>query len=94
MIVGNNIPVVGNGIAFGMTDGTNGYGLQFQIAANDGTPKLSAASNAYGGQVGIRSSAGNIPSNTSYIGITTDPTKSGIIVDTSNMQSVNYIIKY
>ena len=77
-----------------MTNGTNGYGLQFQIAGNDGTPKLSAAGNAYGGQVGRTSSAGNTPANTSYIGITTDSTKSGMIANTSNMQSVNYIIKY
>ena len=89
----NNIPVVGNGIALGMTDGTTGYGLQFQIAGNDGTPKLSAASNAYGGQVGNTSGAGNIPTNTSYIGITNDPTKSGIIADTTDTAQLRVMIQ-
>lgn len=78
MIVGNNIPVVGNGENFvlerlsGQT-GVNG------VSINATTANVQ------------RFAAGGFDGPAAF---STNPTKSGLVADTSNMQSVNYIIKY
>ena len=67
MIVGNNIPVVGNGENF-VLERLSGQTANVQRFAAGGFDGPAAFS--------------------------TNPTKSGLVADTSNMQSVNYIIKY
>jgi hypothetical protein len=67
--------VVGNGKTLGITDGTNNAGLKFTTASGAriyGTPEL------YGKGVGTTSTSGTGTTNDKSVGITTDPTKSGI----------------
>ena len=72
------IPVVGNGMTLGMTNGTNNFGT---FLAN--SYGMYGDSNAYGKNVGSGASESRLETKT--VGITTDPTKSGIIADTSNV---------
>lgn len=88
MITGNNIPVKGNGITLGLTNGSSGYGIR------PGSSGATLQSSAYGKNVPGSNTTSNQPSASANIGVTTDPNLSGIIADTSNMQRVNYIIKY
>jgi hypothetical protein len=74
--LGNSVPVVGNGMTIGVSDGTTLGGLYI---AGDGSVGMRTGS--YGTDIGITTS-GNV-SSTKNIGITTDPTKSGVIADTS-----------
>lgn len=74
----NSLGVVGNGMTLGLTDGTNNAGLtsfNVQYGQYDGVNK-----NAYGTNVGTTgmSSSAQLALNTTQ-GITTDPTKSGMI---------------
>ena len=80
---GNSIPVVGNGISIGYTDGQNNGALG-QGGNNVGTGIGTKGDiNAYGQPVGTSMSAENWGRSTT-IGLTTDATKSGIIADVSN----------
>ena len=87
----NNIPVVGNGMALGMTDGTTDYGAIFY----SGTQKYaSMGASALGVDVGSTvSSSGTQPTNAITYGITTDPTKSGIIADTTDTAQLRVMIQ-
>ena len=77
--LGNNVPVIGNGMAVGLTDGTNYNGMSSIASAGITTRK-----NGYGAAVGdVVGTAGSLIDNVG-IGITTEPEKSGLIVDTSN----------
>lgn len=69
----NSLGVVGNGMALGLTDGTYNAGLLFN---SGGT--LQPYQGNYGGEIGIANSGGSINTIKSG-GVTTDPTKSGII---------------
>lgn len=69
--VKGNVPVAGNGMTIGVSDGTTLGGLYI---AGDGNVGMRTGS--YGTDIGITSS-GNV-SSTKNIGITTDTTKSGI----------------
>jgi len=87
----NNIPVIGNGMTVGWTDGTNNYGTTNPDSDTAYKGRLSVSTSAYGQNV----------SNTSYtrtqangtFGVTTDPTKSGIIADTSNTAQLRVMIQ-
>lgn len=83
----NNIPVIGNGMALGLTDGTTNLG--FQAVGTGGTFNGSTA--AYGEPIG--STGTSINNGTGRIGITTDSTKSGIIADTSNTAQSRIMIQ-
>jgi hypothetical protein len=76
--LGNNVPVVGNGIALGLTDGTNLNGL----ATN---PSVGATyrNEIYGSNVGTKTDASGTFSGNVAIGVTTNADNSGLIVDTS-----------
>lgn len=83
--LGVNAPVVGNGITLGLTDGTLFAGLQIDGGSANINNRL-FASDSYGSSVG--SATGSEYLNTSKtLGITTDPTKSGLIVDLSSATS-------
>jgi len=71
--------VVGNGMTLGLTDGTNNWGSN--INNNTGSPYLITATSQYGKTVGDTSTPSGFPTTYRVAGITTDPTKSGIIVE-------------
>lgn len=75
--VTGEVPVAGNGMTLGITNGTTNYGLYAAGVGSDGNSgAIRATSNTYGTSVGS-SGSGMCTLNKSY-GITTDPTKSGI----------------
>lgn len=77
-------PVIGNGLALGLTDGTNTAGLQVQSNST-----LGAAATMYGEDIGT---AGGIANNNGVAyGLATDPTKSGAIADLSNVSAIDII---
>ena len=83
----NNIPVVGNGMALGLTDGTYNSGLLFNSAGT-----LQPYTGNYGRNIGIANSGGSINTIKSG-GVTTDPTKSGVIADTSDTAQLRVMIQ-
>ena len=79
--VPSEVPVVGNGMAVGMTDGSINAGLHF---TNDTWARNYPIANAYGANVGTSvSKSGGLLDSKKTIGITTDSTKSGIVAKTS-----------
>lgn len=88
----NIIPVAGNGMTLGLTDGTNNAGLTLynqQYGQYDGANK-----NAYGTNVGTTGmdGAAQLALNTTQ-GITIDPTKSGIVADASTRSTVRAMVQ-
>ena len=74
-----NIPVIGNGMTVGLTDGTGTYGM-----AGVSAQGLGGTSDLFGKNVGIHGRGTYTPGANKGMGITTDGTKSGIISDLSN----------
>lgn len=74
-----DIPVAGNGMTLGLTDGTNlGGTISFNYTATSGQ-YIAYRGTAYGSNVGTSANSNDFPnSNTKALGVTTDPTKSGI----------------
>lgn len=83
----NNIPVVGNGMTLGLTNGTDNAGTVWASGAALDTKKTQ-----YGQPVSTtaQSSSSGI---TGVIGITTDSSKSGIIADTSDTAQLRVMIQ-
>lgn len=79
--LGGVAPVRGNGMALGISDGTNNFGLQ---TGNNGVASvaLSFSSSSYGSSVGANS--GLAGTDGKIIGVTTDYDKSGLVADLSN----------
>ena len=75
-----NIPVIGNGITLGFTDGSSNYG--FSGVNSSPARTLLTTGTDYGSTVGSVHVSDDNPNKT--VGITTDPTKSGMITDLSN----------
>ena len=81
----STVPVKGNGMTLGLTDGNTGRGT---VVASNGT--IGWQNGAYGHVVSTTAS-GNFTYAYGYAGVTTNATKSGIIADTSNLLSItNY----
>ena len=72
--------VMGNGMALGLTDGTTNTGLRWSTSVS-----VSADVNSYGTNVG-GSTGGHTFGKDESLGITTDPTKSGIVAEQSTSQ--------
>lgn len=86
--LGNSVPVVGNGMTLGLTDGTNNGGIQSMKYSNSVTRpgEIQLWNNNYGvnvGSTGLGDSTGGGFDSELTLGITTDSTKSGVIADTS-----------
>lgn len=81
--IGSTAPVVGNGISLGLTDGTNYAGINQLIGSNN--TYLQAMGNDYGVAVGQTRGTGTKLSSNIVAGVTTDPTKSGIIAQLSDI---------
>lgn len=86
-LLANNAGCIGNGIAIGLTDGTNKGGL---TGYTNGL--LSAQEPNYGDAIGESYKDGTI-AKSKVIGLTTDPSKSGIIVDTTLPDDVQLYFK-
>lgn len=78
--------VVGNGMTLGLTNGTTNYGLASSDAA-----KFGGAINQYGRPVGITQSNNWQPTGGEGYGVTTDPTKSGLVLADNNMYLYFYV---
>lgn len=87
---GTAIRIKGSGLALGLTNGSTNYGLMKQLAGNLGI--LQAATGYYGVNAGDNVNIGNTAPNGQALGITSDGTKSGLVVDLSSAATV--IIKY
>lgn len=88
-VFGNDIGCKGNGYCLGITDGSKDLYLSRQFTA--GSNNLSYATT--GGTVGTTGgSSGTIATAGTRVGINTDSSKSGVVLDTSG--SLNAIIKY
>lgn len=78
--------VVGNGMTLGFYNGSTYAGLK----AN-GTDGLEDSAGLYGTTVGTTNNAGGQMTNSSGIGVTTDPTKSGIETSSSGLYLYFYV---
>ena len=80
--------VVGNGISFGLTDGTTNYGLYGETSTN----RIIAYSDCYGQTVRASGGGAGTPaSRSAVLGVTTDPTKSGLELSDSNLYLYFYV---
>lgn len=87
--VGKNAPVVGNGMSLGFTNGTDNYGVQnWNVTQLNGSP---FSTTTYGTNNGTAGNA-SLANNTS-MGITTDPTKSGMIADLSETTNLRVMVQ-
>lgn len=87
----NNIPVIGNGMTLGLTDGTNESG--FNVSSLSGVSSVVFARYKIGQNVGaVTDNTGSIP-NSRMAGIVSDPTKSGVIADTSDTAQLRVMVQ-
>ena len=77
LVSGTEAPVVGNGMTLGLTNGTNNGGLLDKSVASG----LTWTTSSYGTLVGTNDSANIITPSSDSIGVTTDPTKSGVVAN-------------
>ena len=76
--LGGTAPVIGNGQTLGLTDGDSNFGLY----SNSSYGNLAGVLNLYGTDVGTPLSGQGGGTNKS-LGLTTDPSKSGVVADLS-----------
>lgn len=88
-VIDGTIPVVGNGTALGLTNGTINAGM-----ANAPTQGIDAYSGNYGNPVGIANSGSTLQgtSASKSVGVTTDPTKSGIEAKINSVEVFYYMV--
>lgn len=82
--VPNTVPVKGNGMTLGLTDGTDFAGLQ---KGTDTWQGQTFGYTVYGTNVGTTGSSWNHSNDKSW-GVTTDSTKSGIVADMSSVNTI------
>lgn len=80
--------VVGNGMTMGLTDGTNNFGLKQNSTQGYG---FADTREAFGQNVGVTITGNTIPPANRTLGITTDPTKSGIETSSSGLKLYFYV---
>lgn len=76
-----NVPVIGNGTTLGLTNGSLNVGLQGYVSST--IAFLTNNTSLYGTSIGTSVGSGGPVTNS--VGITTDPTKSGIIAKFSGL---------
>lgn len=85
------IPVIGTGLTLGLTDGTNNLGAQITNAVNVYGYVGTASTGAYGKDAGTTPApTPNLTNRT--LGVTTDPTKSGMIASLENVTNTGVSI--
>lgn len=85
-------PVIGNGMAVGLTNGAKSAGLVQGIGSS--APSLGSMLTAYGQSVSSSGGVAGIEFSGSLLGLTNDPTKSGMIADLSNSPADMYLYFY
>lgn len=85
--IGKSAPVVGNGMTLGLTDGTNNTGLYYS-----GNSTMTYRPGVFGKPAGT-SDFGSAPATAVSLGITTDPTKSGMIADLSEPTNLRVMVQ-
>ena len=80
--IASEAPVIGNGTAIGLTDGTNNLGLSQHNSGSLNWGPLTTGSNKYGVAVG-NTTVPNTTNSNAAIGLTSDATKSGLKADLS-----------
>ncbi len=86
MLTKEQAAVVGNGMSLGLTNGTNNAGLVIRYDNTDGS-RLGGNIPSYGSSVGTTASNSGYTNELMSLGITTDPTKSGIV---ANLDVIEY----
>jgi hypothetical protein len=87
-ISNTNIPVKGSGISIGLTDGINNFSIR-------SSPNYLFVKSNYGKNVGSATGSDYVSGNYPVTGLTTDPTKSGIVANmTATKTTVYWYIKY
>ena len=77
-----NAPVVGNGMTLGFTDNVSNFGMHTNT--NTANPYAIIGTGDYGKDIGVAGSDSYITRSTT-IGVTADPTKSGLIAKFSGL---------
>ena len=75
-------PVIGNGMSLGLTNGDVYCGLSHNTAS---PYHLGGAPTGYGAQIGQNCPTTNALGSQKSVGVTSDPTKSGIVASFSNI---------
>lgn len=81
--LGTEAPVIGNGIALGLTDGTDNFALRTQ---GSDLYSFDRATTGYGQDTGTVVTGGTAGVANKLIGVTNDPEKSGMIADLSESE--------
>lgn len=80
--------VVGNGVALGITDTINNFGL---AGASNSPDRVYGNTGFYGKNTGSKPSAGTMLANDNALGVTTDGSKSGIETDDTGIYLYYYV---
>ena len=80
--------VVGNGVALGITDTINNFGL---AGASNSPDRVYGNTGFYGKNTGSKASAGIMLANDNALGVTTDGSKSGIETDDTGIYLYYYV---
>lgn len=79
----STIPVKGNGVSLGLTNGTDNYAIGYNASGN---PWMFTSMNNYGNSYGSSMPTTDYPTQSRLtVGVTTDSTKSGLVADTSSL---------
>ena len=89
VLLASGMRVAGNGMTLGFTDGTREYGVSF--ASGSAGAYLSSDVGAYGQTIPGTSSDTTYPTNNTLMGITLDPTKSGIETSSQDLYLYFYV---
>lgn len=91
----NIIPVAGNGMVVGVTNGVTNYGLiNGANAQNANATAVGASTESYGKDTGPATAQAWAPNNAAFgLGVTTDSTKSGIVADASTRSTIRVMVQ-
>ena len=89
--IDGTVPVKGNGLALGLTNGTTNYGLQGGNSSD--FYQLCLQTDNYGANVGPNSLSTKQDIHYNAYGVTTDGSKSGIVADLSNVSTTTLTVK-
>ena len=81
LVSGTEAAVVGNGMTLGLTDGSTNYGLRLGGSDAYTQVNLGQYTAGYGREVGVTGLGNGNTTSAKTAGITTDPTKSGIVAN-------------
>lgn len=82
--IGTEAPVIGNGMALGLTDGSNDFGLNSMVSGS--SYFLNAQVPRYGTEIGTTGTSATYA--TGSVGVTPDGEKSGLYADLSSASSI------